>query len=125
MATSIPATATISGVDIYGPATPDPKRLIAFYRDVLGMVPTGIDEGEQGAEFELADGSTFGVWSPSPDTPGGKGYAALFAVRDIGAAVAEFRSRGAQLADPFETSVCFMSLGTDPDGNQFGIHQRK
>ena len=40
-------------------------------------------------------------------------------------AVARFRAQGAMLGDPFETPVCFMSFGTDPDGNQFGIHQRK
>ncbi len=125
MATATPPTATVVGVDIFGPATPNPKKMIAFHRDILGMVPTGIDEIEQGAEFQLADGTTFGVWSPSPDTPSGKGYGALFAVRDINAAVDEFRLRGAQLGDPFETPVCFMSFGTDPDGNQFGIHQRK
>jgi predicted enzyme related to lactoylglutathione lyase len=126
MATNTPATATtITGVDIFGPATKDAKRLIAFYRDILGMHPTGIDENESGAEFELADGTTFGVYQPPESPESGAGYAALFAVDDINAAVALFRSRGAKLGDPFETPVCFISLGEDPDGNEFGIHQRK
>jgi predicted enzyme related to lactoylglutathione lyase len=121
-----PAAGTkIVGVDIFGPPTANGKRLIGFYRDVLGMTPTGIDAGETGAEFELADGTTFGVWQP-PQAPGAApGCAALFAVDDANAAVALFRSRGAELGDVFETPVCFMSLGKDPDGNQFGIHQRK
>ena len=123
--TATPATATIVGVDIFGPPTRDAKTLIAFYRDVLGMVPTGIDDDESGAEFELSDGTTFGVWQPPQPPAHAPGCAALFAVRDINAAVAEFRSRGAQLGDPFETPVCYMSFGTDPDGNMFGIHQRK
>jgi predicted enzyme related to lactoylglutathione lyase len=124
--TTASATGTnIAGVDIFGPPTRDAKRLIHFYRDVLGMTPTGIDEDETGAEFEFADGTTFGLWQ-APDAPGAApGYTALFAVGDINAAVKLFRSRGAELGDPFETPVCFMSFGKDPDGNMFGIHQRK
>ena len=126
MASTAAATATkITGVDIFGPATKDAKRLIGFYRDILGMPPTGIDENESGAEFELADGTTFGVYQPQEAPESGAGYTALFAVDDINAAVALFRSRGAKLGDSFETPVCFMSLGEDPDGNEFGIHQRK
>ena len=124
MKSTATAGATIVGVDIFGPPTRDAKRLIAFYRDVLGLTPTAIDEGEHGAEFELGDGTTFGVWEPG-DGRAGTGYQALFAVTDITAAVARFRAQGATLSDPFETPVCFMSLGKDPDGNDFGIHQRK
>ena len=125
MATTAPAGTQITGVDIFGPATTDAKRLIAFYRDVLGMKPTSIDDSEGGAEFELADGTTFGVWQPAENPWSGKGYTALFAVGDINAAVAQFRANGATLDDPFETPVCFMSFGEDVDGNHFGIHQRK
>jgi predicted enzyme related to lactoylglutathione lyase len=125
-ATTASAAGTkITGVDIFGPPTRDAKRLIHFYRDVLGMTPTDIDADETGAEFELGDGTTFGVWQP-PQAPGdAPGCAALFAVGDINAAVKLFQSRGAELGDPFETPVCFLALGKDPDGNMFGIHQRK
>jgi predicted enzyme related to lactoylglutathione lyase len=125
-ATTTPVTGTkITGVDIFGPPTRNAKRLIAFYRDVLGMTATDIDAEESGAEFELADGTTFGVWQP-PQAPGeAPGCAALFAVGDINAAVKLFQARGAELGDPFETPVCFLALGKDPDGNTFGIHQRK
>ncbi len=125
METTAPAaTTTITGVDIFGPGTKDAKRLIAFYRDSLSMTPTNINAEETGAEFELADGTTFGVWQPG-DGRERAGYTALFAVADINSAVARFRSQGADLGDPFETPVCFMSFGKDPDGNEFGIHQRK
>ena len=112
---------TIIGLDISVYHTMDPKRSIAFYRDVLGLQPTEVDE-DQGAEFTLADGSTFGVWKPDEDASGG---IVMFAVPDIKAAVAEFRARGLALSDPFETGVCHMSFGKDPDGNAFVIHQRK
>jgi predicted enzyme related to lactoylglutathione lyase len=124
MATTAPAGTMITGVDIFGPATTDAKRLVAFYRDVLGMKTTSGEEAD-GAEFELSDGTTFGVWQPRENPWAGKGYTALFAVGDINAAVEQFRANGATLGDPFDTPVCFMAFGTDPDGNDFGIHQRK
>jgi predicted enzyme related to lactoylglutathione lyase len=125
MTTTAPVRAKIVGVDIFGPSTSDGRRLIAFYRDVLGMTPTAGGEGDDtGAEFELADGATFGVYQPEEAASGG-GYTALFAVGDIHAAVAHFRANGAELSDPMETPVCFMSVGKDPDGNEFVIHQRK
>ena len=101
--------------------TEDPARSIAFYRDVLGIAPTKINEQGRGAEFTLADGYTFGVWKPE-GTPGTGG---MFAVGDAHAAVARIRARGGTVADPFETPVCFMAFGTDPEGNGFIIHQRK
>lgn len=125
MTTTTTASVTITGVDIFGPPSRDAKTLISFYRDVLGLVPTAIDETETGAEFELADGTTFGIWQPPAPPEKAAGYSALFAVSDIDAAVAEFRARGAKLNDPYETGVCFLALGVDPDGNTFGIHQRK
>jgi len=49
----------------------------------------------------------------------------MFAVADAHAAVEAFRKRGAQLTDIMESPVCYMSIGQDPDGNAFIIHQRK
>lgn len=112
---------SIRGFDLVGCTVRDAKSSIAFYRDVLGMKPTM--ENELGAEFELADGSTFGVWQPGDEYPTGVGV--MFSVADAKAAVEEMRARGAELSDPMETPVCFMSFGQDPEGNRFIIHQRK
>ncbi len=49
----------------------------------------------------------------------------MFGVKDIKGAVDAMRSRGAELSEPMETPVCFMSFGKDPEGNPFMIHQRK
>lgn len=114
--------ATITGIDIACYLTSDPERSMAFYRDVLGMTPTEIDEQARGAEFSLPDGSTFGVWNTGQQPSGG---VMMFAVEDAHAAVGEFRQRGAELSDVSETEVCYMSFGKDPDGNGFIIHQRK
>ena len=116
--------AAIQGIDIAAYFVSDPARSIAFYRDVLGLQPTEIDEKARGAEFTLADGQTFGVWNPGEDGPKSGGVI-MFAVGDITAAVARIRESGGTVSDPDETPVCFMSFGNDPDGNAFIIHQRK
>src|SRR5580700_6212962 len=112
----------INGIDLSAYLVKDPQKAIAFYRDVLGMTPTEIDDGGRGAEFTLPDGSTFGVWKPDDDATGG---AIMFAVEDARAAVEYYRARGLGLSDVMESPVCFMAFGTDPEGNAIIIHQRK
>lgn len=118
------ATTPVKGVDLFGCMVRDPQRSIAFYREVLGIEPTSMDREGRGAEFTLADGSTFGVWQAEESQPV-PGAATMFAVDNIHDAVALFRKRGLALSDPMEGGVCFMSFGTDPDGNGVIIHQRK
>ncbi len=117
------AGATITGLDMAAYLVSDAARAIAFYRDVLGLEPTAIDEQGRGAEFALPDGSVFGVWR-APDGPT-SGASNMFAVADIQAAVTQFRARGLELSPPMETPGCWMSFGQDPDGNGIIIHQRK
>jgi predicted enzyme related to lactoylglutathione lyase len=112
----------IKGMDIAAYLVADPQRAIEFYRDVLGMTPTEIDDQGRGAEFTLADGSTFGVWKPDEGATGG---AIMFAVDDAKAAVEHYRARGLQLSDVIESPVCHMAFGADPEGNAIIIHQRK
>ena len=116
-------SATITGIDMAAYFVGDPQRAIAFYRDVMGLIPTDVDDEGRGAEFTLPDGSTFGVWKDA-DSPV-RGGAMMFAVPDAKAAVERLRTRGLKIDDPFETPVCFMAMAEDPDGNPFIIHQRK
>ncbi len=116
------STSMINGMDISAYLVKDPQRAIEFYRDVMGMTPTAIDDQGRGAEFTLSDGSTFGVWKPED---GATGPAIMFAVDDAKAAVEHYRSRGLQLSDVMESPVCFMAFGADPEGNAIIIHQRK
>src|SRR2546428_7556094 len=112
----------IIGADLFGFTVRNAGPAIAFYRDVLGLTPTV--EHERGAEFTLDDGTTFGIYQPDEgEMPTGGGI--LFAVSNAHAAVKHFRDRGATLSDPMESPFCFMSFGTDPEGNSFAIHQRK
>lgn len=115
-------TATIKGLDLSYVLTTNAPKAIAFYRDVLGLTPTMEDPEGRGAEFELADGTTFGVWDGGE---GKTGAGVMFAVDDIKAASEEFRARGAHVTPSEETPVCHMAFAMDPDGNAFIIHQRK
>ena len=112
----------IKGIDISAYLVKDPKSAIAFYRDVLGMKPTEIDDQGRGAEFTLPDGSTFGVWKPEDGETGG---AVMFAVDDAKSAVESYRARGLTVSDVTESPVCFMAFAADPEGNAIIIHQRK
>ena len=116
---------TITGMDLVGFSSPKSTELVAFYRDVLGLTPTGGDEDGTAAEFELSDGSTLGIWDPKDEQMYHPGAAIMFSVPDAKAAVEEFRKRGAQIADVIETPVCFLAPGQDPAGNSIVIHQRK
>ena len=120
-------TATrIRGIDTHHYLAKDLQRAIAFYRDVLGLTPSATASWEHGTEFDLGDGSTFGVFKMPNDTwyPCG---GVVFAVEDIDAmagrleeAAVHFYTHGVM-----ETPVCRIAWCQDPEGNNFAIHQRK
>ncbi len=112
----------ITGIDLSAYLVKDPQRAVEFYRDVLGITPTEIDDQGRGAEFTFPDGSTFGVWKPEDGETGG---AIMFAVKDAKAAVEHYRGRGLEVSDVMESPVCLMAFTQDPEGNSIIIHQRK
>ena len=114
----------VTGIDFVGYLVKDPKRAIEFYKSNLGLTPTW--EQEQGAEFDLADGSTFGLWHMTDGT-WHPSAGAFFAVPDLKAAVAELKRRGVKLpmGEGFEGPVCHMAAVEDSEGNIFMLHQRK
>ena len=120
--TSSPAT-TITGMDLVCVVARDVSRTVAFYRDILGITPTRDEPG--GAEFELSDGSTLGVWNPGPGDEGPPAGTVMCAVPDAKATVEAIRTRGGTISDVQETPVCFMAFGNDPDDVAYIIHQRK
>ena len=111
----------ITGIDIHTYPVKDADRAIAFYRDIFDLKLTWELPG-MGAEFELPDGSTFGLWKGGERPPGG---GIMFAVPEINAAVAELRQRGVNVGDPMEHEPCFMAFAEDTEGNQLILHQRK
>ena len=113
----------ITGIDLHGYQVKDVKRATAFYRDVLGLTPTL--ENDNGAEFELADGSTFGIWDGGGFMPWIAGNGIMFAVTDFAAALRIAKERGAKVLMENEGPVCFMALLEDTEGNQLLLHKRK
>lgn len=79
----------ITGLDLSGYMVKDGAHAIAFYRDVLGLEPTTVYPKNNGAEYELADGSTFGLWKgDDAGVPFQPSNGILFAVDDFNGAVA-------------------------------------
>jgi predicted enzyme related to lactoylglutathione lyase len=113
----------IKGIDVTTYLVKEPKRAIAFWRDVMEL-PV-LYEAEQGAEFELADGATFGLWRMD-DGSWHPGHGVMFSVDDVCAAADHFRSRGAQIDERIEDNgPCCMAFGEDTEGNHFILHQVK
>ena len=52
----------VTGIDLSGYMVKDARRAIAFYREVLGLEPILTYPEDRGAEYTLADGTTFGLW---------------------------------------------------------------
>ena len=83
-------TQKISGIDIHTYLVKDPARAIAFWRDTMGLAATW--ESERGAEFELPDGATFGIWQMD-DESWQPGNGIMFAVPDVREAAQEYRKK--------------------------------
>ena len=114
----------ISGIDIHTYLVKDPARAIAFWRDTMGLKLT-TQYDESGAEFELPDGSMFGLWKMD-DGSWTAGSGIMFAVPDVAVAVTELKAKGVKILDHVEeTPACTMAFGEDSEGNAFVLHKRK
>jgi len=113
----------ITGIDIHSYFVKELDRAVAFYRDKVGLKNV---EGKH-YEFELPDGSVFGLYQPTPESglTWMPGYGVMFAVDDAKAAAKALQDNGVKIANPFETPACYMALGEDTECNHFIIHQRK
>lgn len=117
---------TIRGIDLSGYMCQDAARAIGFYRDVFGLEPATVYPEGRGAEFELPDGSTFGLWGGGGKVmPFQPSNGILFAVDDLQAAVAALQARGIGVDYQTETPNCTMAMIHDTEGNILTLHQRK
>ena len=100
----------ITGLDLSGYMVKDARRAIAFYRDVLGLEPAMLYPDDRGAEYELPDGSTFGLFGGGGKVmPFQPGNGILFAVDDLDAAVSAIEARGIAIQMRHETPTCMSS----------------
>jgi predicted enzyme related to lactoylglutathione lyase len=116
----------ITGMDLSGYMVKDASRAIAFYRDVLGLEPVNVYPENRGAEYELPDGTTFGLWGGGGRVmPFQPSNGILFAVDDLDAAVSALKARGIPVVMERETPSCFMAMINDTEGNTVVLHKRK
>jgi predicted enzyme related to lactoylglutathione lyase len=116
----------ITGMDLSGYMVKDAPRAIAFYRDVLGVEPVTVYPDDRGAEYELPDGTTFGLWGGGGRVmPFQPSNGILFAVDDLDAAVTAVKERGIAVLMENETPVCRMAMINDTEGNIVTLHKRK
>ena len=103
----------------------DMDRSVAFYRDTIGLKP-GEAFGDQWVEFDVGNG-TFGVVTGGEEigvTPGTQ-FSVAFEVDDLAAERTRLQGAGVPVTDVMDSPACVSAFVTDPDGNRFGIHQRK
>jgi len=116
----------VTGMDLSGYMVKDARRAIEFYRDVMGLEPVKIYPDNRGAEYEFADGTTFGLWGGGGAVmPFQPSNGILFAVDDLAAAVSAVKARGIPVLMEHETPVCSMAMINDTEGNMVTLHKRK
>ncbi|MBV8344454.1 MAG: VOC family protein [Candidatus Eremiobacteraeota bacterium] len=116
---------TVTGMDISAFMCKDGARAIEWYRDVLGFEPVLVYPDNRGAEYELPDGTTFGLYGGGGAMPFQPSNGILFAVDDFERAVSSLKERGIPVVMERETPNCFMAVINDPEGNSVFLHRRK
>lgn len=120
------STFKVTGMDLSGYMVKEAPRAIGFYRDVLGLEPVSVYPEDRGAEYVLADGTTFGLWGGGGRVmPFQPSNGILFAVDDFEAAVADMGRRGIPIIMRTETPSCFLAMIHDTEGNIVTLHKRK
>lgn len=113
----------VKGVDFIWTLASDVEETSRFYRDVLGLTPTGIQDDDW-CEFQV--GSTTVAITPAHVGLHPPQVLMALAVDDVDAALEEARQAGATvLHETRDTPVCFNAMIADPDGNPIWLHQRK
>ena len=108
----------------------DVAKLLAFYRDALGLRVDRAHPSEAEAQFVEFDVGNDHWFSILPEAflgrPAGSGAGVTFEVDDIDAALAAVRT-GARSADeqPADYPNCRIASFEDPEGNKVGLHQFK
>jgi predicted enzyme related to lactoylglutathione lyase len=102
----------------------DVPKAIAFYRDTIGLKPGDL-VSEHWAEFDVGN-VTFGVGNGEPlGIVPGTSFSATFEVDDVARERQRLLDLGIPVTEIHDSPVCFSAFVTDPEGNRFGIHQRK
>ena len=111
----------VEQVDFVSVPTRDVERAVAFYRDVLGLAPSQVSDGEV-----EAPNVTLSFWNPERDGEPFIANAAgvAFRVADVEAATKELEAAGGEVLGIHDSGVCHMGFCRDLDGNTIILHRR-
>jgi glyoxylase I family protein len=111
-----------TGVHHVSLMTPVVDETVAFYVDVLGLVPRTDrpDFGVGGAWLDAGGQQVHLIEGPTPNYAGQH-----FALRveDLDAVIAELRDQGFDVADPLVTTVSRQTTIRDPAGNVVELNE--
>jgi catechol 2,3-dioxygenase-like lactoylglutathione lyase family enzyme len=115
-----------TGVDHVAINVSDVPGGITFYTETIGLVQnfTRPDFGFAGAWLDTANGQQIHLIEAAVPTSLGQHFALAF--EDLGAAVAELRSRGLKVTEPVAVGATGrqQAFTSDPWGNVIELHQR-
>ena len=112
----------VLGVHHVSLMTPDVEATKAFYVDVLGCTER-TDRPDFGIGGCWLDAGGQQIHLVEGDTPNRAGQHFAFRVDDLDAVVAELRSRGYDVKDPFHSGVGRQTTVDDPVGNMVELNQ--
>jgi predicted enzyme related to lactoylglutathione lyase len=113
---------TPTGIDFVMYLVKDFKRARAFYEGVFELKPGADHDGF--VEYDLADGNTFAI-AVAPEGAHIQCGGAMFGVPDAQAAVDRIKALGGTFFATYGGDKCTSGWCADPEGNPFGVHQRK
>ena len=117
------ASSTLRGFDFVMYLVDDMNRARSFYENLFALKPGAIDS-EYFVEYELPDGGAFAL-ARDPSVRREPSGGAMFGVTDAEASIALVEQLGGKLLRRYGGESCTSGWCTDPEGNPFGVHQRK
>lgn len=120
----------VTDIAFSGYAVTDVKRARKFYEGILGLKPSSVFEADGMAfiEYWIGDNeNVLVIGAGAPDMkPGPTGATVTLEVDNFDQAVEILKKNKVTIVmPPQETSVCFMTLIEDPDGNRIMLHKKK
>jgi predicted enzyme related to lactoylglutathione lyase len=116
-------TATTSGMDFVMFQTKNMAVARAFYEGLFGW-KASMEYEDFYVEYDLPDGTTFAI-GRDPSAPFVAMGGIMFGVPDAAAARERAVALGAAHHKDYGGGSCTTAWCTDPDGNAFGLHERK
>jgi catechol 2,3-dioxygenase-like lactoylglutathione lyase family enzyme len=100
----------------------DTREAVRFYCDVLGLSLRS-DRPELGVGGAWLDAGGQQLHLVEGELPRDEGQHFAVLVDDLGAAIADLRSRGVAVTDPIPVGAARQAFVNDPDGNLIELHQ--